>query len=162
MMRYHPKTHTPCCETLILVWSLAVGKMMCERGWEVHMILVQWMMLENISWTIIEWSNHLQHQVLQEEFTQADMATPEIQAIPPRGLCSRASEGQGHRRRCTEIAVKRGAECQTDHILLRIKMKMNRKWFQVREEEGLARYDVTKLYENSWCNSDENICLVLG
>lgn len=56
---------------------------------------------------------------------------------------------QRDRRRCLHTLVKRGAECHTDHQLLRIKLKMtkmrNRRTSQHR---GSKRYDVSKLCSN--------------
>ena len=37
-----------------------------------------------------------------------------------------------------DAEVKRGAECQTDHQLLRVKVKMSRSWFQKGSKNKLG------------------------
>lgn len=50
------------------------------------------------------------------------------------------------RKRCLDAAVMRGAECHTDHQLLRIKVGITNKWFQMgRRKQRIAKYDVAKL-----------------
>ena len=59
---------------------------------------------------------------------------------------------QRDRRRCLDAAVKRGAECHTDHQLLRIKLRMTRVWkHQTPQRGGSKRYNVSKL-----CSSESD------
>ena len=53
---------------------------------------------------------------------------------------------QKDRRRCLDVVVKRGAECNTDHQLLSVKIKMRGSPFhQGRPPRKSRRYDVSKL-----------------
>ena len=54
---------------------------------------------------------------------------------------------QKNRRQCLDAEVKRGAECHTDHQLLRIKMKMSGQWLDLRKRKKIRRYDVACLRE---------------
>lgn len=56
------------------------------------------------------------------------------------------------RRRCLDAEVKRGAECHTDHQMLRIKMRMSREWLHLRKRKKVERLDVACLRERK----DEN------
>ena len=48
--------------------------------------------------------------------------------------------------RCRDITVMRGADCNTDHKLLRMKLVVGRKLFKHRSSDGSCKqYDVTKL-----------------
>ena len=64
---------------------------------------------------------------------------------------------QGDRRRCLDIAVKRGAECNTDHQLLYVKVRMS-----VPCRHGKApsnrgvRFDVSKLTKHE--RNEDGIC----
>ena len=53
---------------------------------------------------------------------------------------------QRDRRRCLDVAVKRGAECHTDHQLLCVKMRMSRKVYHRRITATRARrFNVSRL-----------------
>ena len=48
-------------------------------------------------------------------------------------------------RRCVDVEVKRGAECHTDHQLLRAKLLMARQWFRKGKKMASKRYAVSHL-----------------
>ena len=52
---------------------------------------------------------------------------------------------QRDRKKCVDAMVMRGAECHTDHQLLRIKMETRKIRFQRRPKQAGSRYDVGKL-----------------
>ena len=52
---------------------------------------------------------------------------------------------QKDRRRCVDAEVKRGAECHTDHQLLRAKLLMSRQWFKKGRKMTSKRFAVSKL-----------------
>ena len=52
---------------------------------------------------------------------------------------------QRNRQRCVDACVKQGAECHTDHQLLRLKTKMDRNWTYYKKRQKIMRYDVSKL-----------------
>ena len=59
---------------------------------------------------------------------------------------------QAHRRRCLDASVKRGAECHTDHQLLRIKLRINQQRSHCtlqQQRRQTRRYDVTKQCTNN-------------
>lgn len=57
------------------------------------------------------------------------------------------------RRRCLDASVKQGAECNTDHQLLRIKLLMSKLYQTAKTSATQHRFDVSKLVGTS---SDEN------
>ena len=54
---------------------------------------------------------------------------------------------KGHRRKCLDVSVMRGADCNTDHKLLRVKVVVGKKKSFSRDAAGTAvrRWDVSKL-----------------
>ena len=49
------------------------------------------------------------------------------------------------RRRCLDASVKRGAECNTDHQLLRIKLRMSKLYQTAKTTTSPHRFDISKL-----------------
>ena len=67
---------------------------------------------------------------------------------------------QKDRRRCLDAAVRRGAECHTDHQLLRIKVAMTSKWFHTgKRKQRPVKYDVAKLQSGG---SDSTVRVLFG
>ena len=53
---------------------------------------------------------------------------------------------RAHHWRCVDITVKRGADCNTDHRMLRMKLRTGRKPYNLScKVDQVKRYDVTKL-----------------
>ena len=50
-----------------------------------------------------------------------------------------------NKRRCLDACVNRGAECDTDHQLLRIKMRLSKLYQTTRSVVNPHRYDISKL-----------------
>jgi hypothetical protein len=51
-----------------------------------------------------------------------------------------------YRRKCLDVAVKRGADCNTDHRMLRVKVAFGKKSFRKGVEGTVVRrWDLTKL-----------------
>ena len=51
-----------------------------------------------------------------------------------------------HRRRCLDVSVTRGADCNTDHRMIRMKLIVGRKSFYKRrcKESSMRRWDVAR------------------
>ena len=60
------------------------------------------------------------------------------------------------RRRCLDISVKRGAECNTDHRLLCMKLRMSKLHQIVKTTPSPQRFEVSKLSGPSLNNDGEN------
>ena len=60
------------------------------------------------------------------------------------------------RRRCLDASVKRGAECNTDHQLLRIKLRMSRLYQTAKTTATPHRFDVSKLVGTSLDEDGKN------
>ncbi len=54
---------------------------------------------------------------------------------------------QSSRRRCMDVSVMQGAECNTDHQRLRLKLVV--KLFRKQSGNGMSRFDVAKLHGRS-------------
>ena len=93
--------------------------------------------------SIAQRCNHMQHLVCKEAHTHANVAAPKVQ----KWHCiDFAVMRRKDRKRCFDAAVMRGAECHTDHQLLRIKVGMTSKWLHTgRRKQRIAKYDVAKL-----------------
>ena len=65
---------------------------------------------------------------------------------------------QRDRKRCLDVCVKRGAECHTDHQLVRLKMRMTgRRKFECKHQRGSAkRFNVAKLMGKSTDDNGQN------
>ena len=63
---------------------------------------------------------------------------------------------QKDRKRCMDATVKRGAECHTDHQLLRVKVKMARKWSHPTTRRKMMRYNVAKLQDRDANSNGES------
>ena len=65
---------------------------------------------------------------------------------------------QRDRKRCLDVCVKRGAECHTDHQLVRLKMRMTgRRKFECKHQRGSAkRFNVAKLMRKSTDDNGQN------
>ena len=63
---------------------------------------------------------------------------------------------QKDRKRCVDATVKRGAECNSDHQLLRIKVRMAGRWFRREQRQTSRKYAVSKLSENSDATRSES------
>ena len=59
--------------------------------------------------------------------------------------------GQSHSRRCLDVSVMRGAECNTDHQLLRMKLLVGRRKMFRKGRVGscIWKFDMTKLQGRS-------------
>ena len=53
---------------------------------------------------------------------------------------------KAHRRKCLDVAVVRGAECNTDHMMVRVRLQLGKKVFRsgCAKSEG-RKFDVSKL-----------------
>ena len=57
---------------------------------------------------------------------------------------------KSHRRRCMDVTVMRGAQCNTDHMMLKMKLQFGKKNYKSRGSGRLMkRYDVLKLQGRS-------------
>ena len=55
---------------------------------------------------------------------------------------------KAHRRRCLDVTVVRGAQCNTDHMMLKVKLQFRRKHFGGdRTRSSVGKFDVSKLQE---------------
>ena len=63
---------------------------------------------------------------------------------------------QRDQKRCVDATVKRGAECYSDHQILRIIVRMARRWFRKGQRQTSRRYAALKLSENSDVTSSES------
>ena len=53
---------------------------------------------------------------------------------------------KAHRRRCLDVTVVRGAQCNTDHMMLKVKLQFGNKHFRGdRTRSSVGRFDVSKL-----------------
>ena len=82
--------------------------------------------------------------VPEEGDTQSDMATSQVKAVELYRLCNyeRASDW----RMSSDITVKRGAECNTDHQFLHASLRMA--WMGLKKRAGMnegKRYEVSGL-----------------
>ena len=53
---------------------------------------------------------------------------------------------RAHRRKCLDVAVVRGAECNTDHMMVRVRLQLGKKVFRSGcAKSGERKFDVSKL-----------------
>ena len=55
---------------------------------------------------------------------------------------------QRDRKLCVDVAVRRGAECNTDHQFLCAKIKLNWRYSKPKTKQKGATFDVTRLVAN--------------
>ena len=61
----------------------------------------------------------MQHLVCEERHPQTDLATPKSKQWH---CIDYAIMRKAHRRRCLDATVMRGAQCNTDHMMLKVKL----------------------------------------
>ena len=53
---------------------------------------------------------------------------------------------KAHRRRCLDVTVMRGAQCNTDHMMLKVKQQFGRKTYRSGFKISIVgKFDVSKL-----------------
>ncbi len=92
----------------------------------------------------------MQHLVQEKRHPQAYMAAPQVQAVELHRLCGNAAE----RSLCLDVATRGGAECNTDHHLVVMKLQLERSSGGTgRKGVKTRKFDVTRLKEG--CGDEE-------
>lgn len=97
--------------------------------------------------------NCVQHLVQKEDDLLLNLATRWFQAMVDYCITR-----QRDRRRCTDVSVKTGAECNTNHQLLRVKLRVSlgRQQCCTIRKQGVCRFSVEKVKGSSVDDDGQN------
>ena len=101
------------------------------------------------------------HMVSKEKNLQADVAPPQL--TPICTLLDYRMMRKKHRRKCLDVCLKRGANCNTDHSMVRAKFIVGqsaRSFRSVSGRAGVKRWNVTKLQGD--CKDDRGTVTAKG
>ena len=91
--------------------------------------------------------------VSKEKNLQADVAPPQL--TPIGTLLDYRIMRKKHQRKCLDVCLKRGVNCNTDHSMVRAKFIVGqsaRSFRRASGRAGMKRWTVTKLQDN--CEND--------